>query len=843
MAANIEELYDALRNASAKAKAGDAKAAADAKKLADAIQQIQDATAAAGIAGTVDRAKNYAPGMGEYALDRAKAGLAAGMASPGFVEELLTGGRTFDPERQYNPLQNYEEDTKKYKEQLGYQGLKPSSNMMEIAGNVPESLANPVSLTGPGGGLASRVAGQVIPALTSKFGEIAGRQYGPGWETAGALAGGLVGGYANTAGERGLKLAKTGAEAVKGLINMGTDGGLESVKRQAGLLAEQHIKSVLKAALDSNPNLKDEIIRLQAQANALGIDLPISSITKNPVIDAAIASMAVKDTAFRDKFTKQFDAAKTELEKHAAEAFGDPVKAKEIIESTLAQYAKESPELFNLLKAKQGALQANDVKAFAYSSPLAPKWTAMTAEERNTNRINLGKEDISPRSKPYWEAADKVGANPFVELNKNEVKNIYQAAGGVKAEQLFDSFPNVWEKINSKFAPKASETDPNLLEWKPASYADYRSLQSEISDQLRSLNPNSPTFAKDQANLSKLAKAVEAAGDASFPEELTSNLKNARRQYAYDSTLKDISESIFNDKGILDENKLEAWLKDPKNFSAVQSLSSPALGGTMIKDKLMHTKYQVAQVLKERDQIESAFTRAQQDKILEITKMTPQEIVNRAYQDTNFAKDLVQRFGKTPQALNALRSWMLDDILLAPQSFKLLTEDKNKVATFERVFGFGYVNKLRQISEIADTLKKNPTDIKWDLKGAPKDLLEQFVPGMSVPYATALARRPIVSAEQKFVIALSKTLTSTTANDYERRLKEILLDPKQINTYLDELKGVVETKKPLSWKSELGKLFHKMMDMGISPTGTSLKNNTVRGATVGATTAAQQKDD
>lgn len=818
---DITGLEKALKEADAR---GDE---AEARAIVKAINEIQQATQNAGMAPTVANLRQRQAGASasDYLIDRAKSGLASGLGTYVSGMSVATG----DP-KPFEMGKKYEDSAKA---SLGFQDYKAPNVIAELGGAIPEALTDPLTYAFPGGGLGRKAAESVLPAVGAKFGELASQNQSPIVQAALQVIGGVAGGLGNAQISRAPLLGKSATKGIQsGLGLLGTKG-IEQVNEKAGMLAEQHIRSVLQAAVHADPKLAEEIVKLQSRNNVLGTDLPISSIANNPVIKAAIATMSVKDPEFVAKFTSQFESAKNALAQTSAEEFGDPVKAKEAIEAAMSKYSKSNPELFDMQAAKELDLRGKDIEAFQTSLPIAPSWMAPTVEGRNTRKFYQPEAKTSPRSVPFWTKADEIATKENVYLPENGVREIYTEVASTANEQKFRKFGGVWGAINDKFAPVIDPDNKAVRQWNPASYQDFRSLQAKISEQLRDLNPMSESYGTDKANLSKLSNTVNQAADKYFPEELATNLKKARTQYAYDSTLKDIGNKAFNDKGFLDEGKLEAWLKDPANRSAVQNLVEPTTN-TRLRDPIQSVRMGIGRIMAEKDQLDSFHTRLMQQKIEDVSKMTPQQIVSKAYTDTRFTKDFLEKYGKDMPTLNALRAWMLDDVLISPESLKIVTGDKNKVATFERVFGFGYVAKLEQLAAIADTLKKNPTAITFDLKSAPKDVLQNFIPGVSIPNVTSRLRNPIMSTQQAVIELFSKSLAAKTELGYESRLKQLLLDPQKIRTYLDELKTAVDTKEPIKYNSQLGKLFIKLQEVGVLPNAAETARQVTKGAYIGA---------
>lgn len=789
--------------------------------------EIDEIAASQAIQGISSRGQRIAaPSSGEYIEDRAKAGLVQGTDWLSTFMSALYGDK--DP---------FSVGTKKGQElgaSIGFKDYKEPDWLTGAAGAAVEGVTNPFNYLFGDKNILKNAASNLVPGAAAYIGGKVGKELGGDTgEVAGSVLGGITGGAANTVlgrVPRAVSAASTGT--LKGMEWVKSKGA-EEVTKKASLLAEQHIKNIIRAAAEFDPNIRTEIMKLQSQANVTGETLPISSIAENPVIKAAIGAMAFKDPKFAGAYTKQFEAAKTALVKEAGDTFGDPVGAKDAIEGILEQYAKEAPDVFSIKALQDQKLAGMDKQLYNTSAALAPAYNAPTTEGRVARLLTMKPEAISPRSKPFWDAADAKAKELDVFMPENGVREIYHEVGSETKEKIFEKFPSILAKVRSQFAPVVDPQNPAMRQWNPASYDEVRSLQREIGTQIRSLNPRSETYGTDKRVLSELAASVDDKVSRYFPKEVVEPLTKARTQYAFDATLKNMQENVFNEKGILDIPKLEKWLRDPENRSAVLNITEPTTG-TKLNDKIGSTFTAVSKLLNEREELASTFTKLQQDKIAEIMNMTPQAIVNKIYTDGRFTKTVLDKFERSPEALNALRSWMLDDVIISPQSVKTLTEDKNKVAAFARVFGMTYLEKVRKLAEVADTLKRNPADIGHDLSSAPKDVLEQLIPGVPIPMVASRLRNPIMSTKQAVVELLSRSMAAKTELSYEARLKDLLLDPKKINEVLDDL-NIVNEGGTITPKSALAKALEFGIKWGVITHPTTIGNHLVSGGMVGAT--------
>lgn len=715
----------------------------------------------------------------EYYLDRAKKGIRqAG-------EQFASAGdplRKAMEERGIAP--NVSKAGKPLTEALNIQDTPaPADGYSKYVGEGIQQMADPTNwvsgIGGKTGGVITNALSSFLPGATGEFaGDVAvnsGMVEKGGWgDTAARLLGGVAGGLGNASVSR---VGRTG----KALLDAQGGSLVENANKKVFSQAEQHIQNTIKAAVDADPSLVQVIAQIRQKAEKEGIPITLAMFADNAVIRSEINKLASRDSRFAALFGRDFEAATEALKKTTDTTFGSPVQAKQTLQDNLGEtrYERTKKIQDNLdFRIKE----ASNPTGPQQTKPLAPYYAADNLSQQNSIRMKTPEGQISPKSLPLYSKADDIANQTGAHLSEDSTRNIYQLVVGDMKESPYSRFPALFDRVKKVAAPVVDPGNPRIKQWNPTPYKEVRDLQSTISAEYAALNPNSPTYRADRAELSKLRGAVDESIKKEFPVDLVDVLKQAGRQYAYDFNVREFGRAAFNDKGIIDPTKVNNWLKDENNVRAMQSIVDPTTGKTLGEIADTPTKM-VARLLERKDYVNSLYTEFNKARITDFASKTPQQIVNELYNDNKSVERFLKEFGKNESTLNALRSFMLDDIVNSPTPLKTLLKDKNKASTYNRLFGPGYAEKVQNIAELSERLKKSPADVKFDTeRGINKDWLEEKfnVPGSMI---FSKLRNPIMSKRQALVELGSKAMTGAVNNEYERRMKSMLLDPKTFSEY------------------------------------------------------------
>ena len=699
-------------------------------------------------------------------------------------------------------------DRKPVDEFFGAQNYAPNSKEAKYAGAAAGALSDPTSYFPPGTGLIRRGVTAMLPAAGGAFGADTVEEMGGGSlaQAGGALVGGGLGGAATA----GIGRAGRAAVGAAGVLGKGK-GLVEGANAKLLSQAEEHVKNTIADAVKADPELLQKIIKLQQEAKTLGAPLPIHVLGNNPVIKAAISTLARKDPTFAGLYARQYDNALETLGADTNKIFGDPVTAASRLQGELKE-----PKAAQLDRITTKL----DERAYEAGKPLAPFFNAPKLSEQLIKR--LGTTDspttISPRSRPLYEEAIKSAETNQDTLTPDSVSNIVTFLKTEQKDQPFSKiFPALWDTAKNKL--QIVEDTPKVFsdsgaipaaakrEIKPLNFAQVFDLKEAVSAEYRRLHPNAPDYWARRGELTKLRKVIDEGIEKDFNPETVALRKKADMQYAFDFTVKDLSRAAFNEKGQLDPKAVMKWLEDPRNQSAKDRLVD--VDGLSLRELMEKPSVAVAKIMEKKDSVNGIYGRMNLMRTLDASKMTPNEIIDRMSTDPKFVGQFLKTYGKNNDALLALRSLALDDIMKSPEPLTELLKNNSKSQMYARVFGPAYRQHIEDVASLSQRLAKDPSSVGFDFKNAiSKDRLDELT---NVPLTQVFSkfRNPIISKWQALVELGSKALTGRAENAYEQTMKQIILDPKALEEYVKAVKPVgpsttVDPNKLLAWAKKYG---------------------------------------
>jgi hypothetical protein len=679
---------------------------------------------------------------------------------------------------------------------LGAQQIQAPSRTARVIGAGIESTMDPLSIAG-GSSIVGRLFGGFIPGMTAEVGSQSLEKYGPVPQAIGALAGGITGGLAQSqiggrvvkAGyEKGMPMAKRAWQKVTGTRPE------EEIQREASGAVE----NILRAAADADPNIAANIQRADEIARTTGVQLPATAIlNSNPVLVDQVRSLAARDPVFRSQYGQQFEQAQQALEGRATRLFGQPATANTIIEQTV----KDIP----LDKVQQRRLDALN-KQIAKESIFN-----VSDQQQLGSRVKKlveTKEDAARKAtSPLYDSAFDFAKQNNIVLPANSVEDIYTFANQKQAADVFGTFPSLWNKINKHFSPNQETQLFNNLD---ISYLD--SLKQAVNKALRSSN--------DPKELRLLGELRTKVDDAIYalPEEFSTRYKAADAAFRENVGLPYNQEAIKQvDRAKFDETVLPVLTKnrsalsqflaatgsegfdlakkafiidfdkavikdgviDPKAASKWLKENNPTLSllGTRADDVRLAIS-DVTALNAEKVRINNAFTEAKKNKLLQLEGKTAQEIVSGLYSKPANVDQFLRTYGSNVDTLNAVRSFMLDDVLSASDPIAALT-DRTRKATYDKVFGPTYIKNVESLAEASRRLADNPANVKFNVEEVPKTGFER-VTGTSPESALSQVRNPVASTAYAVSSLLSKFWAKQTAEATDAQLKALLLNPQEV---------------------------------------------------------------
>ena len=408
-------------------------------------------------------------------------------------------------------------------------------------------------------------------------------------------------------------------------------------------------------------------------------------------------------------------------------------------------------------------------------------------------------------------------------LPANAVDDIYTFVTGERNSAIFDKFPTLYSLIENRFKPKKieqsallsaegtpltpateafSDVGPDVLDsLKRRINADLRTtnntdqirfltmLKDKVSGHIDQLDPD---FVKayrnaDNAYLERVglpfnSETLKNVDRKKFVEQIApaiignksnvddfiratgeDGIKVARDAF-YDSFTK---AAVKND--VLDPKAANKWLS--KNGSKMTQIPG-------LEDELRASVNDVQTLLNKRAALDADLKRVAGNQLISKEGFnTPQELVNKMYSDINFTNKFMSNsgYGQNKDAVNAVRSFMLDDIVQSGDPVALLN-DRNKSAIFNRVFGPTYAQKISDFATVSDRLQKDLTAVSFRVETVPKTPVEE---ALGIPPEQIISRffNPVSGARYAVTSLFSKYWANQAAKATEEKLKNLLLNP------------------------------------------------------------------
>jgi hypothetical protein len=714
---------------------------------------------------------------------------------------------------------------------LGSTGAAPKSGGQRIvaagieAATSPESYLFPALAatrrTGMFGQAILRPTEQVVVGGGAEGGGQAGEAFGEkfGAPVVGQVAGQVVGGggsalsmgrVLNTAPVAGkaFDVAKVQWDKVRGTIPedellKDVDNRISNIFIAAGAADPNFMKTLTDAAK------AQQGVSLRAPGG-VKVDMPVSSLlADNPVIDNFIASLSSRDPVFRAQYGNQYEAAKQALVQNQIRLFGDPTKVTLNI---------PGPDLSKVQARRIKSLDEQIADAYK-SQSIDPNVFGQRVADLVDKKATAAYAEV----KPLYTEAFNIAKTNNVELPAASVDDIYNFVAGERSSDVFKTFPSIYNRVQSKFRPTTTEPSailtaegapmtPGGREFSAATIEDLDSLKREINRQLGKTNEPS-----DIRLLSELKQRVGGHIDSLDPDFVTA-YRNADKAYLqkvglpFDAaTLKNVDRKKFveqiapaiigNKSNVIDfinatgpegtQLARQAFLDSFTNAALKDDVLNPKAAAKWLKkneggislipglrDELQGATKDVQMLLDSRRRLNTDFQRVAGEQILSKEGIgSAQDLVNKMYGDINFTSKFMSKsgYGENKDAVNAVRSFMLDDILQSTDSVALLN-DRNKAAVFNRVFGPTYAQKIQEFALVADRLTRDVTNVPFRGETVPRTPIEQLT-GIAPEQILSRIFNPVSGATYAITSLFSKFWAKKASEATEARLKELILNP------------------------------------------------------------------
>ena len=712
---------------------------------------------------------------------------------------------------------------------LGSTGAEPQTGMQNIiasglkAGSDPLSYAFPplaaVKRMGMLGQTLMRPAEQAIVGGGAEAGGMAGEYAGGKFDMPGTgrVVGGLLGGggaaYGTGTALKAAPLTGKAYDLAKGQWDKvrGTDPEDTLLKD-----VNNRISNIFIAAGAADPNfMKTLTDAAQAQKGvflkALGgveVKMPISAmLADNPVINNFIQNLSARDPVFRAQYGAQYDAAKQALAANQIRLFGDPTKV---------AVTAVGPDLTKVQARRVRSIDEQIADAYKDQS-IDPN----VFGQRVANLVEKKEKAAYSEVKPLYTEAFDIAKAKNVELPAESVDDIYGFVVSERASDIFKTFPSIYNRVQARFKPTTVEPSailtaegkpmtPGGMQFSAATIEDLDSLKREINRQLTKtdvpteirllselkqrvgghIDSLDPDFVAAYRNADKAyfqksglpfdAATLKAVDRKKFVEQIAPALIGNKSNVsefitATGSEGTQLVRSAFLDSftnaalknDVLDPKAAAKWLK--KNEGGVSLVPG-------LRDELQAATTDVQQLLAERTRLNADFKRVAGDQIISAEGVgSPQDLVSKMYGDVKFTNKFMQQYGANKDSVNAVRSFMLDDLVNSADPIALLA-DRNKAAVFNRVFGPTYAQKVQDFVTVSDRMTRDLSNVSFKGETVPRTPIEQLT---GIPPEQILSRiyNPVSGATYAMTSLFSKFWAKKSSEATEAKLKELLLNP------------------------------------------------------------------
>ena len=712
---------------------------------------------------------------------------------------------------------------------LGGTGAQPQTGGQRILAGGLQAVTDPLSYAFPPlagvrrlgmlGQAVARPAEQVVVGSGAEAGGTLGEAFGKevGAPGTGRFVGSLFGGAgAAYTGGTALKLAPVSGKAFD--LAKGQWDKVRGTDPEDALLkdVDNRISNIFIAAGAADPNFMKTLtdaakaqkgVSLKAPGTPQ-VQMPISALlADNPVINNFIQNLSARDPVFRAQYGAQFEAAKQALTANQIRLFGDPTK----VAVTAA-----GPDLAKVQVRRVKSLDEQIADVYKDQS-IDPN----VFGQRVANLVEKKEKAAYAEVKPLYTEAFDIAKTKNMELPAASVGDIFNFVASERASDIFKTFPSIYNRVRTNFRPTAVEPSailtaegkpmtPGGVEFSAATIEDLDSLKREINRQLGktdvpteirllselkqrvgghidSLDPDFVTAYRnaDKAYLQKVglpfdAATLKAVDRKKFVEQIApaiiGNKSNVSEfvaatgpegvQLARSAFLDSFTNAALKGDA-LDPKAAAKWLK--KNEGGVSLVPG-------LRDELQAATTDVQRLLAERTRLNADFQRVAGDQIISAQGVgSPQELVSKMYGDVKFTNKFMQQYGANKDSINAVRAFMLDDLVTSADPIAALA-DRNKAAVFNRVFGPTYAQKVQDFVTVSDRMTRDLTQVGFKGETVPKTPIEQLT---GIPPEQILSRiyNPVSGATYAITSLFSKFWAKKASEATEARLKELLLNP------------------------------------------------------------------
>lgn len=729
---------------------------------------------------------------------------------------------------------NQEQALTAARSQLGLSGEESKYFAGRALGAGIRALTNPATypqaalfgLTGPLAALST--------SATSAAGSEAGGEIGGSLGPVGGFLGSVGGGVAGGALPIPMIMSAVPKlfNAVKTAWNKAPSITEEAVtaagsKRGANLAAK---------AMASDTTLGGKLLRSEEIKNITGVELPVLAATEgSPVLGKAVQSQAARDTGFLGYIRNKEEQAKQDLVSYALKQYGEP-STERILK---AAEPSKAP-----LKNLQNQLDTIDGELANMGSKLESVDPTMLAN-RTTNLLKAREKIAQEQVGPLYETALDDAAKAGIELSPNQTEALYSFANNSINADIFKTFPSIYSKVISKFAPEVLEDGTEVF--KSASVRDLDSLKREVNKALYTQNMSNdtrrvvlnmrnavndvidelpasfkdPYRGADAAFLSKVkvpfsARAVDDIGGKAFVEQavpVLTKYPSGLQQFldvagedgvplVRDAFMYSLGKTrgILKEDGSINPKSLEQFIRSNKDtLKLVPNVESELRNIASDSRGLVEARAKVTEAIDTENQniANSLFTN--------VFKRGLDTVYGEFLTKPAMQQQILSELKKNPEASDGFKAYVLSNFSKSGKTLDTFMENKQSL---EALFGKDYLKNVEAIAEASQRMYEHPTKLSVPVSTAYKTKFEETV-GMSPESAASLARRQVSSVFNKVATAYSKYFANNASKAENIEIQKLLKNPQNIADTAKILTKAVDETDPAKLKElsiQLGKV-------------------------------------
>ncbi len=713
--------------------------------------------------------------------------------------------------------------------------VSKAKNISEFLLKVPLSMAQWGGI-GVTSSVAANSAGGLEEAITGENSGIASTIAGVGSALLGAKA---SQGTVNTlAGKADDLLKGAGFSKEASLVK-------STIETQSQKFAHANVKNMLKEISKIEGRDVEEILKDFAMISHAfdDVDIPLFlAMADNPIVAGELNKLIRIKPAVRLQVEEELLKITTAIESKANQIFGVPIVGKSLEEAIPTSVIRS--ELWYRLDNLKTKAAATTDRINELGANYLPVETLAQRGKEIAGLIELKKAQAKAIRAIEYKTVLDTARKDKVMMPKEGVQQIWQYVNSLRLQNKFGTNTALDTKINSLLKPTvkttrtknaAGKTITTKTEtFKPMSFDDLNSLKIEINKQLRK-NPSD-----DTAFMLDNLKGVVDEARTTIPGTYNSALKLAdENYYKYigipfgEVGIKEISSAKYAQQiapvivqnaealgqffNVVGDAKgigiaKNAFLAEVYEKSIVNGQLQPKLLQSLIKkksevvDMIPGLREELELAIKSEGYLSNRVKslndvwKSQEKKIGEhfllkaggVEGYQPSQVVGKMIKDREYLAKINKDISRLPKDVQSyikdtIRREFVNQIeglgrAKNETSMQWLTNPENAY-TVQKLMGKGYQNDVRAFARLSDKVSKvNPDNITPVATNPLYDVV-QAKTGVDLPSIISLARRPIISMEQKIVIFASRVFTGGRGTKANNQMQDILFS---------DLKGLEE---------------------------------------------------